>query len=62
MQSLTDRLLSTQASQEDLHSLHADSLGAIGPRLQSADALRQVSAGASSLQGPWRVVRCHSVR
>ena len=49
VQSLADRLLSTQVSQADMRSPHADSLGDIGPRLQTAEVLRKVSAGISSL-------------
>ena len=47
MQSIADRLLSTQASQGVADSAHGDSLGDVGPRMQSADALRKVSIGAS---------------
>jgi hypothetical protein len=40
MQSLSERLLSSKAAQGN--SPHADSLGEVGPRLQSAEALRKV--------------------
>ena len=47
MQSLGDRLLSAQAPHSDSDSPGTDSLGDVEPRLQSADALRKVSANAS---------------
>ncbi len=52
MQSLADRLLSAQASQGVADSAHADSLGDVGLRMQSADALRKVSIAKSS-QSTW---------
>ena len=56
MQSLGERLLSAEGSRNAADTPHAESLGDVAPRLQSADALRVVSVRllsqqASSLQG-----------
>ena len=49
MQTLGERLLNAEASRGAAESPHAESLGDVGPRLQSADILRKVSADLSQL-------------